>query len=511
MASTSDDEMAYLAPSFDPSTLTMPRLRAIFVSHDIPYPATANKAKLVDIFHQELVPRSRKILAARSRMKRTSKGITDVPSSQEGTVHGDDGDDGNDENASLMPPPAVSDTRRRPTRKSPRASSGDGTAEVPSGEPVSERKGSSKHPRTSDGEGGPDAEKKRLLVRKTRKSEVMPTMTIEEPDEPRPSRPSLAESAFSHENPFQSKSSPLTISENRRTSAGLTTDRRKSSSRRRRTDGAMSTESSTTKQKDRIVVPSSKTFEVPVVKTRPRKAPAELSEEAVETVEAGEEFTPEELLELVRERAANGEADILPPRRKERVQQPSGVSRSVPWVIIMTLLSGYAAWWRNEKIRVGYCGLAQPSTTFANVEIPDWATILQPDCETCPQHAYCYANYEARCEPDFVLRSHPLSLGGLIPLPVICEPDGDKARKVKAVADKAVEELRERRAKWECGGLTDEDGAAASSVDVDEKALKADVTQKRRKGMSDAEFEDLWKGAIGEIVGRDEVASTIDE
>jgi hypothetical protein len=77
---------------------------------------------------------------------------------------------------------------------------------------------------------------------------------------------------------------------------------------------------------------------------------------------------------------------------------------------------------------------------------------------------------------------------------------------VKAVADKAVEELRERRAKWECGQLK-EDGRDARSLDISETDLKEEVAKKRRKGLSDNEFDELWKGAIGEVIDKDEVVS----
>jgi hypothetical protein len=117
---------------------------------------------------------------------------------------------------------------------------------------------------------------------------------------------------------------------------------------------------------------------------------------------------------------------------------------------------------------------------------------------------------ETWCETDFVLKPHPLAVGGVIPLTPTCEPDGEKVRRVKAVADRAVEELRERRAKWECGDLVDEAGAPQPTVEIDANELKKEVSKKRRKGIGEAEFEELWASAIGEIEGRDEVVSSAD-
>jgi hypothetical protein len=231
-------------------------------------------------------------------------------------------------------------------------------------------------------------------------------------------------------------------------------------------------------------------------------------------VEASEEFTPEEQLELVRERAVNG-VNALGPRRPKK-RQTRGISKKGPLsVALLTVLGGYATWYRQEKIAVGYCGIGRDAKQIIPAEyqaqVPDWVQILvEPECEPCPQHAYCYQDFKTECELDFVLKPHPLSLNGLVPLPPTCEPDGEKVRRVKAVADRAVEELRERRAKFECGDLTDEAGNPQPTVEIDAEELKKEVSKKRRKGMSEAEFEELGGGAIGEIKARDEVVSAAD-
>lgn len=486
-----DDDLAYLSPSFDPSSLTIPRLRNILMTHEIAYPASAKKQQLVDLFLQELKPQARKILAARDRVRRTSKGITDMPSSQEETVNDD-----NDDDAGSMPPPPT--PRQRKPRKSARASVESNLAEPPAQfKRQSGRTNSSKHARQSDTETDQDLEAKRPSVRKSRKSEAAPKVKVEEAEDT-PTRPPLRGGVFSDENPFQSGSSPLEPGEHRRRTASSSTDRRRSTAGRRKTEGVAS---ASARQPDGIIPPTSKTFEISVSRL---KQPAS-KEEPDDLVEAGEDFTPEEELELSKERAAQGKRDILPLRLRRKNSQKSGAfPRSAPWVILMALLGGYATWWRQEKLAVGYCGIGRPLNALSNVQVPEWGTSLQPDCEPCPQHAICYERMGTRCEDDFVLQPHPLSLGGLVPLPPTCEPDGEKVRKVKAVADKAVEELRERKARAECGVL---DGSTRKVVaeEMVEQDLKREVAKKRRRGMGDAEFDELWKGAIGEIKGRDEV------
>ncbi|KAI9720621.1 MAG: hypothetical protein M1812_002801 [Candelaria pacifica] len=515
--STSDAELEYLSPSFDPSALTVPRLRSILVSHNISYPSSAKKPQLIELFTNNVLPQSRRILSARSRTKRTSRGITDIPSSQEGTVNNDEEDE---EDTGLMPPPPVPETRKRASRKSrsagPKGSTDDllGSHLGRTKQQTSPRRASSKHGRASDTDTAADEEPKRSAVRKSRRSEVAPTVKIEEP-EPHAERPVHDRSAFSHDNPFQSGSSPASgdvstpAGDKRRKSLGTSTSksgvRRKSSATRRKTENV---KLNNTHQEDGVVVPSSKSFDIRVA-----RQPKVKTEDEESGPEIGEEFTPEEQLELEEERALgrtpNGQSIILPPRRKKQPQKAGRISKSAPWVVVLTLLGGYATWWRREKLEVGYCGVGRPSSALTNVQIPDWAKILQPDCDPCPQHAYCYPYLETRCEPDFVHKPHPLSLGGIIPLPATCEPDGEKVRRVKAVADRAVEELRERRAKWECGELKDVKGKPAP-VEVEMEHLKKDVGKKRRRGMGDAEFEELWVGAMGEILGREEISNDVD-
>ena len=495
MASISDDELEYLSPSFSPSSLTVPRLRSILLAHDIHHPASAKKPQLIELFNQELLPRSKKILAARSRIRRTSKGITDMPSSQSGIADGDDGG-----LAGSMPPPPIPDTPKRKPRKNSRQPSEDSNADHPNNRRAG--KNPSKHPRQSDTETS-EMDTRRPTARKTRRSDVATIVKTEEPND-KSTRPRLEKSPFSDENPFQSGSSPSAPTQSRRKSAGSNVNRSKSVSRRRKTEGFTSATRSREIQQDGIVVPSSNTFSMPVANYGSSQHHERLE------IEAGEDFTPEEQLDLVREQNVNGKVDVLPPRRRKGSNRRNSVPRSAPWVIVLALLSGYALWFRREKIEIGYCGTGRASYTISNYQMPDWTSFLQPECEPCPQHAFCYEDMEARCEPDFILRPHPLSIGGLIPLPPACEPDGEKAQRVKAVADRAIELLRERKAGSECGTLVDEQQNVVRSPEIDEQELKRKVASKRRKGMSEREFEELWKGALGEMAGREEVIQSHD-
>ncbi|KAL3419043.1 sister chromatid separation protein [Phlyctema vagabunda] len=514
------DALDYLQPGFDPASLTVPRLRSILVAYDIKYPQSAKKPQLIEIFVENVLPQARKILSAHARAKRTSRGITDADSQDSMSLADED----------LMPPPPT--TRTRSTRKpSTRTRS-----EESESEPVAPRspvkrssRASSKHAR-AESETGTDLDGVLPKIRKTpRKSEATlktpsvpsPEVKAEPSDEVFTSRP-VDGSVFSYDNPFQSGSSPPSASraasgERRRKStpgsAIKDASRRKSTATtRRRTEGP--------KADDGFHPPTSATFEIPVSELN------DLNDFDENGVEVSEEFTPEAQIELEQELATKGVKALGPKRVKTR--QANTYNKSGPvWAVLLTLLCGYAFKYRQEKIAVGYCGLGRPVKDFVTygvqtpewaqsvvpetIQLPEWAvSIAEPQCEPCPQHAYCYSKFETRCEPDYVLKPHPLSLGGLVPVPPTCEPDGEKVRRVKAVADRAVEELRDRRAKWECGDLVNEEGIPEPAVEVEAEELKKEVSKKRRRGMGETEFEELWLGAIGEIQGREEVETISD-
>jgi hypothetical protein len=444
-----------------------------------------------------------------------------------------------------MPPPPPPKTPRGRKSKATIAAEAEAATAVEEDEPPASpvtarrartpggRKSTPKHPRASDTET--EADKPRPSARKTRKSTPgpvpvslplphLPSVKIDEPDLriKRESRESGA-SPFSDDNPFQSGSSPgseprrvSSTSRTRKSLGAPSADTRKSMSRRPQIASPFQGT-----REDGFDVPSRSTFEFPV----PRIKSETVEQDEIPTTE---EFTPEESLELARDKAAKGysASESLPGRSTALVRRKkkpaSTVAKYAPASVLITLLGALGAWYRKEKIEIGYCGVGKPSWSLAeNPQIPLWVTEkFQPACEPCPQHAYCYPGMEVSCETNYVLQAHPLSLGGTVPLPPTCEPDGEKVKKIKAVADRAVEELRERRAVYECGdGVKGETaGSPATSAEVRsivksgqvkleiaEEDLKKEVGKQRRKGMSAEEFEDLWQGALGDITERDEV------
>lgn len=499
------DGLEYLSPDFDLNSLTVPRLRSILVNHDIPYPASAKKAQLIQILHDEVLPQSKKLLRERERVKRTSEGIMDM-GSRESSVASEGGQ--SSERESMPPPPTPSTAstatgaRKGRPKRSTRASTTDTDDMNTPTTPLTASRRTSARPETRHSRmseearglatphGGDEPTPRRSTGRKLRSSEGLSV----EPEVDVKTEP-VDENVFSDDNPFQSGSPALAAEQQRRKTGDWS---RKSGS----SDPAL---------KD-ILLQRGRKSETPSSHGKQKAgrystslpSPKEESDEEEEDdeVAAGEEFTPDEQLALEREHSDK----LYPPNVQRQPRKQSTASKVLSWFVIVSLLGSFGAWWRKEKIEIGFCGIGKPTWSLVDTNVPEWANVLEPRCEICPAHAFCYPNFEARCEHDFLLKPHPLSLGGLIPLPPTCEPDSEKARRVKAVADKAVEKLRDRRSKWECGQLKDH-GKEAKSAEIAEPDLKQEVAKKRRKGMTDDEFDDLWKGALGEIIGKDEIIS----
>ncbi|KAK4168720.1 Man1-Src1p-C-terminal domain-containing protein [Cladorrhinum sp. PSN259] len=537
----SDTEVDYLQPGFDPKSLTVPRLRSILVTHNVQYPSTAKKPQLIDLFIEEVLPQSKKILSARQRVKRMSRGIVDADSGDTAST------DFSTEQENLPPPPSARRSRS-PKKTSTRIKREPVEVDHISLTPAvhvreSPRKRQSRSVSTQPPLGASDADTASEIdapksVRRNYDSRADYRADFHSTPAPKLEpveqvdffkRTPETESVFTSDNPFQSgTNTPATAMKtptHRRKTSGFDSIRKGTTpgTAHRRTDAPSFADALTKSYTPSTV---SRTIEIPARPDTPETSEY-ASEYATEydEIEAGEEFTPDEQLALTQEEANNPQLALAraPPAPKR------GSSLTTPlWVLVTTLFVAWAAWYRQEKIAVGYCGLGREPTQLipSTIPIPEWAnelasrfdihipniqvpqevySYLEPECEPCPSHAYCYEDFTVRCEPDFLLKPHPLALGSLVPLPPTCEPDGEKVRRVQAVADKAVGELRDRRAKYECGQPLEPEGEPIESPEIDEQELKEILSEKRSKRMTQEEFDELWTAALGEVKARDEV------
>ncbi|CAK7562678.1 MAG: inner nuclear membrane protein enriched at telomere/subtelomere region [Sporothrix epigloea] len=543
----SDSEVDYLQPGFDPASLTNPRLRSILVTYNVHYPSNAKKPELIEMFNEHVAPQAKKILARRARAKRSSMGIVDAqPSassySQSTTAYGEDSFDQQDHED------YNTDSRRLERRSSPRKRSSRAGSYQPADTVIA-----------SDPDAFPAARPpSRRARQKTPQIKLEPAeeeqylatpVASQSYQSGRVASGDNSSTVFTYDNPFQSGSSPLSGSsptQHRRTThydeptphKRLPTE---TMSPRKRANESHVVSPPVRAALQRQVSPFIKTVpqlpqpdaEESTEEEAGEETDGEEEEEAFQEdydpLEPGEEFTPEEQLELTQEEAVQRQRRAVFDRRatkssKSVVRQRKNVfsALATPFgVLFLTLLGIYGAWYRQEKRAVGFCGVGRLAVPLLSeqieklewlpdrlreIEIPaNLQVFVEPQCEPCPSHAFCYSDFTVRCENGYIEKQHPLSLNGLIPLPPTCQPDGERARRVKAVADKAIEELRDRRAKWECGDLVDEDGHVPEDPAVDLPVLKELISEKRSKKMSKEEFDDLWTAAIGDIESRDEI------
>ena len=161
--------------------------------------------------------------------------------------------------------------------------------------------------------------------------------------------PADDESPFTQDNPFQSGSSPVqpataTRGLRRATLGYEQKEKRRSDAHRRKTY-----QPKVEQLDDGISVPTRGTFEMRVSRTQDHA----LSDEE-DSVDAGEEFTPEEQLELARESAKTGTVDVLPPRRHKQPHKASGTLKAFSLTLLGTAAALLGGVWRQEKFAVGF-------------------------------------------------------------------------------------------------------------------------------------------------------------
>ena len=65
----------YLKPDFDPSTLTISQLRGVLNHHNINFPSSQTKPKLVQVFNEEIKPKAKKFI--KERIKRENSNASE--------------------------------------------------------------------------------------------------------------------------------------------------------------------------------------------------------------------------------------------------------------------------------------------------------------------------------------------------------------------------------------------------------------------------------------------------
>ncbi|KAK9321798.1 Man1-Src1p-C-terminal domain-containing protein [Lipomyces orientalis] len=446
------DDLSYLEPGFDPAKLRVPDLRRVLLMHDVPFPSSAKKAELVELFKEHISPNSANLLAAKEDSGRAVPDILDASITSSLP-------------ASEPPRSARKSTARKSTTirsQTPRGSRRKTTAATET--PKLEVKSENEKPKVTD---------------------EYDKIKVEEGGSP-----------FSSENPFQTP----------RTRTSPKTSRKKSSLTSVKKEGATPPKYIATPAPQRasprapiaLKVQSSPNGEseygtpvkfsselfLPNEPQYPEGGPAIIESEGYEVE------TPEEMEihagELAGYRAASPFA--FP------------VKSFVTWVIVLLGVS-YLMWWRNEKFKVGYCEVEGLGRYVPDFPEHSWRQMIEPDCTPCPSHAVCYSNFHAKCVPDYVYEPSVWSLGGMLPFAPKCVPDTEKLQRAKVLLEETLQLLRKRYADVQCGS----GGTGKNDPTVAVADLRAKLYSMKSPSLSDDAFAELWELAFKDLVEQEEV------
>ncbi|KAL5511829.1 SRC1 [Sanghuangporus vaninii] len=454
----------YLQPDFNPKTLTIPHLIGIFAYHQIPYPPQHNKAKLVEIFDEEIKKNYVKL-------RKEWQERQDTLASEEGIVNGVTG----------------SPVQKQPVRRSSRRASREPSSEPAQIEPTRRRRASAE-PRLGRARR---TAPKRVEVISEESEDEQPQVKVEEPppkiakkrdsEAAGPSRrvsqkfgPGTEDSGWEDYNIFQSgaeSSSPVRLS----------TKKARKSALRRRTSFSAPPEMPPSPPKAPFTPPHFDfSSELPPMESRtPRWRLSMVKQEAsddyyddvsgladvsaaivVEDDDGEEEdeeqqFLPhdqedqdqedeEEVDELEDEENELEDSQTVAVAQKiaeggQLVRKGSKSDQSIPlWqriaiLLLVLALSSLSAWYKIESAPIGYCDTgshtndvlldirkkreetescyAEHSEDGKQGSCPPLPLIPLPRpeaCTPCPAHATC-SRFSVRCDDGYILSPHPLS------------------------------------------------------------------------------------------------------
>jgi hypothetical protein len=200
--------------------------------------------------------------------------------------------------------------------------------------------------------------------------------------------------------------------------------------------------------------------------------------------------------------------------QSETMPGKSPLFQTICILVFFILGTALARWWIIERINAGYCDVGfvnwKPHySRFTPTKLSDYfdpeyirdrgsqvLDYIRPDCQNCPAHAKCYRGFKAVCDPGFVKKQS--LLGHFLPIRPTCEPDTQKQRRVKAIANKALEILAQRNVDFQCGKYKGENGFDACELhDAIYKLTSA--------SLDEDEFHDLWASAVADIENHDDI------
>lgn len=176
---------------------------------------------------------------------------------------------------------------------------------------------------------------------------------------------------------------------------------------------------------------------------------------------------------------------------------------------VITLPILFGMWYREQRIRIGYCGTEQPLksiipsslNSFSESKfnkslsfIDKWLAKLKPDCLSCPDGAICFPEMGLACEPHFRKILPLFSFNKLLPISEYCIPDVRKKQFLDEMLNTFVKMLGKRNSKLQCGNAKNQ-----LKNSIARSSLHEIFDYKGFKQWSENEVNDMWDITVEQL------------
>ncbi|KAM0792133.1 hypothetical protein ACM66B_004833 [Microbotryomycetes sp. NB124-2] len=497
--SSSSSTPEYLLASFEPSRALVSQLRSILLSHDVPYPANAKKPQLVALYEQHVRPKAPRLLAELFNVRASADGILDGES-QDGSLAELDTDSETEKRAARSGGSAAkkrtkSVARKKATRREtlePATEASELLASTSKAQPSADSSSPRLKPSDATATGQTSPRKRKA---EAKGSPHLPELHAT-PAQPLKKR----ESNFSDYNPFQSGAEdtpgPYASKRRRKSSTDTKTveksDNGKLSGRHSMPNMPRQPQQSSSPARhdsehdiaaapvvsserspapflvagEKYMAPTSSIKRPPStaadLRRRVDRSPAPSRQ--IEQHSGGAKPSPS----TPRLRIHSSSGARLQPNFHRRVSSVRGRALAVWRVCKIVAVLGLslatlacAMWFREQKVSLGFCDTGSNTNTRLTQlrdATNESGTIfrvaedmhLAPTCTPCPAHGSCTDGKLLGCLPNYVVKPHPLRMGGLWPLPPSCAPDTEKLMFVAREASRALQLLKAHRGEVIC-------------------------------------------------------------
>ena len=185
---------------------------------------------------------------------------------------------------------------------------------------------------------------------------------------------------------------------------------------------------------------------------------------------------------------------------------------------LITSVTLFILWYREQRIRIGYCGVELPPQSIVpavlqkyvskrvnNIDltfIDNWLyTLFKPNCLPCPHEAICFSKMTLSCKPHYRKIVPLLSLNGLIPLSPYCIPDIRRNQFLDTMFNIFLQLLRKQNGRFNCGKELVSQEKNSVSLNHLHNIFAQNVDQE----WTQDEVSDLWDSLVKKLQDSSEI------